>query len=64
MDNYGFTWQTSNEPVPVLTLRDKFAMAALTGLLAGNEFDGLYIRARTAEEAYLLADAMMEAREK
>lgn len=45
-------------------LRDEFAMAALTGLLASNEFARLYSRARTAEEAYRLADAMMEARDK
>lgn len=66
MSDYGFTWKTSNEPVPVLTLRDKFAMAALVGLLAGNEFDAIYNQPYTitAEESYLLADAMMEAREK
>lgn len=38
-------------------LRDKFAMAALTGLLANNvSYDAASIR------AYNIADAMMEAR--
>ena len=42
------------------TLRDEFAMAALTGCLAGrnNNFE----RKEWAEAAYELADAMMEAR--
>ena len=42
------------------SLRDEFAMAALTGLLAANyEFTD-----RIAEETYEMADAMMEARKK
>lgn len=50
---------------PVKTLRDEMAMAALTGI-ANNDFDfeedwpATYI----AERAYVIADAMMEARKK
>lgn len=40
------------------TLRDQFAMAALTGLLA-HGFAG---RSAPATEAYAIADAMMKAR--
>ena len=39
-------------------LRDRFAMAALTGLLA----EGSHPRELCAEEAYFHADAMMKAR--
>ena len=39
------------------TLRDKFAMAALTGLLTGG-----FSRSAAAAIAYEIADAMMEAR--
>ena len=41
------------------TLRDEFAMAALTGLIV--KFSG---SALEAEYAYKIADAMMKAREK
>lgn len=44
---------------PVATLRDQFAMAALTGLLANP--DAAKYKDR-AEVAYNYADAMMEAR--
>ena len=49
------------EPSPeTKTLRDEFAMAALTGMItADHEFTD-----RIAEEAYEIADAMMEARKK
>ena len=40
------------------TLRDQFAMAALTGILARRPTS----REDAAEEAYAYADAMMEAR--
>lgn len=50
----------SNAPA-TKTLRDEFAMAALTGLLASGPYDcdqhGL------ASDAYLYADAMLAARE-
>jgi hypothetical protein len=42
------------------TLRDEFAMAALTGLCADPDLSPL--SERVAEHAYRLADAMMEAR--
>lgn len=42
------------------TLRDQFAMAALTGLLAyGEKFD-----VSAYDDAYAFADSMMKAREK
>ena len=41
-------------------LRDQFAMAALTGMCADPELTSLCDR--VAKHAYLLADAMMEAR--
>lgn len=41
-----------------LTLRDKFAMAALQGMLAKKEWDELYL----SEKAYWLADDMMAQR--
>jgi hypothetical protein len=41
---------------PVATLRDQFAMAALTHGITGDSFTSI------AESAYKLADAMMEAR--
>jgi hypothetical protein len=41
----------------VLTLRDQFAAAALTGMLAAD-----YDRYRIPEWAYEMADAMLEAR--
>ena len=44
------------------TLRDEFAMVALTGILAGlGHFSDF---TRTTEAAYKMADAMMEARSK
>lgn len=42
-----------------LTLRDQFAMAALTGLLADPECGAW---AKVAEYAYTMADLMLEAR--
>ena len=43
------------------TLREQFAMAALTGLLAAQ--NGMRTKLDTAEEAYRIADIMMEARD-
>jgi len=49
---------------PNKTLRDEFAMAALTGLLAGLESDGHLAHDDAAQFAYDRADAMMKEREK
>ncbi len=46
----------------VETLRDKFAGRALQGLLANPSYDS-YVK-EWARDAYLYADAMMEARKK
>lgn len=45
------------------TLRDQFAMAALTGMLAWSGSDGTYYD-QYAMRAYALADDMMQEREK
>jgi len=48
-----------------MTLRDYFAAKALTGLLScQSEETGFYQPANAAEEAYKMADAMLEARNK
>ena len=56
----------SNVPVPIVeTLRDRFAMAALTGLISGTLFTP-EVDVSTdliATAAYDIADAMMEARD-
>lgn len=44
-----------------LTLRDYFASQALLGILATSR--GMYSAKNLAEEAYELADTMLEARE-
>lgn len=44
-------------------LRDQFAMAALTGLLADDDSDNFPDCKRYAEFAYKYADAMMDARD-
>lgn len=47
------------------TLRDEFAMAALTGLLAhGLDDDDRPTPARYSEIAYMIADAMLKQRTK
>lgn len=46
-----------------LTIRDQFAMAALTGMLAAHP-QQVHEHAKAAEIAYLHADAMMEVRGK
>ena len=48
------------EPPEHVTLRDRFAMAALTGFVSIN----LYRRKHTVEECYIYADLMLEARQK
>jgi hypothetical protein len=45
-------------------LRDEFAMAGLIGVLACPGFDHTITPQQMASDAYLWADAMMEAREK
>jgi hypothetical protein len=55
----------SDEPAPeAKTLRDEFAMAALTGLLANAVNNGRMGAEDWASDAYLFADKMMEARKK
>ncbi len=49
---------------PCKTLRDEFAMAALTGLLANAVDDGSMGAEDWASDAYLFADKMMEAGKK
>lgn len=44
-------------------LRDQFAAAALTGLLASDQYDRLVTAADYADAAYEMADAMLAARE-
>lgn len=46
----------------VETLRDRFAMAALTGLLAGRIPAAMHGSKDFAEQAYTIADAMLAAR--
>lgn len=46
-----------------MTLRDYFAAKAITGVFSDGLADGLYCET-LAERAYLLADAMLRAREK
>jgi hypothetical protein len=53
------------EIVPVISLRDYFAAAALQGPLSEPEFAGamgLYNYSDWAQKAYKFADAMLEAR--
>ena len=44
-------------------LRDRFAMAALTGLLAALEIHRGYLREELADEAWAQADAMLKMRD-
>ena len=50
--------------VPPITLRDQFAMAALTGLADVKTGDDRVTTEVIAKACYMLADAMMEARDK
>ena len=55
------------EPEKGMTLRDYFASAAMQGILAGSgEEDGFvrYDADALAEQVYVMADAMLEARKK
>lgn len=49
-----------------LTVRDQFAMAALTGMIAnpGTQGAGVEMINSLAKACYIVADAMMEARKK
>jgi hypothetical protein len=47
---------------PRLTLRDRFAMAAMTGMLAYHGTNNSYTEEWWAKHAYKQADAMLEAR--
>jgi hypothetical protein len=47
---------------PRLTLRDQFAAAAMTGMLAYHGTNNSYTEERWAKHAYKQADAMLEAR--
>lgn len=62
MNNYGFTWTTSGELAPAKTLRDEFAMAALKD--TAGALKDTHPPVEIAEWCYIMADAMMEAREK
>ena len=68
MNDYGFTWTTSEELVPAKTLRDEFAIAALPSVFrlikAHADTPEKVVFERAATWAYQVADAMMEAREK
>ena len=47
---------------PIATLRDQFAMAALTGISAISQQGNWESKPNIAEWCYQMADAMMEAR--
>ena len=55
---------SEDEQPPAQTLRDQFAMAALTGILDSiSLIDRKYPSIKYAQSAYQLADAMLKARE-
>jgi len=60
------TEKTPTQPQEVKTLRDEFALAALTGIMSHRD---MYVRTRyemkdLAVNCYKIADEMMKAREK
>lgn len=55
--------QQINEKLQELTLRDLFAMSALTGTLRGTTYTDEEIKIK-AEQSYRIADAMLEERKK
>lgn len=50
----------------LMTLRDRFAMAALTGMLASDRLSATWAKdtAWAAQKAYAIADAMLAERSK
>lgn len=59
----GIEWSNNGVNHSVPTLRDQFAMAALTGLLSGPAGDEFSIRRKGSSViAYEIADAMLAAR--
>ena len=55
-----FRWEGWGTPEEGMTLRDYFAAKAMQGLLASNIKDRID---EFAKQAYIVADAMMKARE-
>jgi hypothetical protein len=63
-------WPVPNAPEPGMTLRDYFASAALTGLLANPAIYAEFLKAEQlrcgaeahSETAYRFADALLKAR--
>lgn len=55
--------QNINRKLPEVALRDLFAMSALYALVNARD-NSCYSCIGTAEDAYSLADAMLEARKK
>ncbi len=56
-------YHTPITEVTALTLRDRFAMAALTGMMSDPDFDD-FPATDIAKSSYLMADSMLEARKK
>ena len=55
--------QQLNRKVPEVTLRDLFAMSSINGLIYDVGIDEENVQ-RYANKAYLIADAMLEAKKK
>lgn len=53
--------QSACRKIPDVTLRDLFAMSSINGLIFGIDEENVQ---KYANKAYLIADAMLEAREK
>ena len=53
--------QNINRKIPEITLRDLFAMSSINGLIYDVGIDEENVQ-RYANKAYLIADAMLEAR--
>lgn len=56
-----FTILESKEQIEVQLLRDEFAMAALTGILANSSIDNLEAK-DVAHDSYVFANAMLKER--
>ena len=60
---YPFLYETG-EPVPIITLRDMFAAKAMQGFIVGCGFQRETADfGELSETAYMVADAMLKARE-